>query len=209
MYALPFFIVTRLHRAALDARRRDRTWRYLAWSAVAGLLAAMMIATIALVALALIVVGWWPLALALVGVCAVPLAQPVLVRHVFAPLGWYRVAFWAAHFSSMQDSDAYGLCCAAWAHALEPTPTGEAWIAARRDRRKPLGDSEIVVTALLAAGRGDADTARQLMRSTLDIVEVHPAVRDLAASARVMPPSAARGPSSPPTVVRRDSRRRR
>jgi hypothetical protein len=80
----------------------------------------------------------------------------------------------------MRDSDAYALCCAAWAHAARPRPGDEAWIIARRDKRRPLGDSEIVVTALLAAGRGDAVTARELMASVEHIVEVHPLVRELA-----------------------------
>jgi hypothetical protein len=80
----------------------------------------------------------------------------------------------------MDDSDAYGLACAAWAHARTPSIDGEAWITARRDKRIPLGDSEIVVTALLASARGDADTCRQLLRSTAYMVEEHPLVRELA-----------------------------
>src|SRR5690606_31463809 len=77
-------------------------------------------------------------------------------------------------------SDASALCGAAWAHAMKPTPAGEAWLAARRDKRIPLGDAEIIVTALLASARGDADTTRQLLRSTAEMVENHPLVRELA-----------------------------
>jgi hypothetical protein len=80
----------------------------------------------------------------------------------------------------MRDSDALGLACAAWAFASKPTPANEVWLIARRDRRQPLGDAEVVVTAFVAAARGDADTARAMLRSLEQIVEVHPAVRELA-----------------------------
>jgi hypothetical protein len=180
MYALPYILVLRLHRLALDARRRDRTWRYYAYSLVAGVLAGLLASAALVAAWAMWEVGWWPLSFALLGLFAMPPLQPVLSRHVFAPLGLVRTAFWAGHFVSMDDSDAYGLCCAAWAYSLKPTPEGEAWIIERREKRVPLGDSEIIVTALLAAGRGDADTTRQLMRSTAEMVENHPLVRELA-----------------------------
>jgi hypothetical protein len=180
MYALPFILFMRLHRAALDARRKDRTWRFLAWSAVAGLLASILIACLLFATLVLFVGGLWWLAIPLLALFIVPIAQAPLIRHAVVPLGWHRVAFWVGHFASMEDSDAYGLVCAAWAHARRPTPSGEAWIAARRDTRRPLGDSEVVVTGLLTAARGDADGARQLMRSTLDLVEDHPPVREIA-----------------------------
>ncbi|MEJ7600323.1 MAG: hypothetical protein WKG01_20605 [Kofleriaceae bacterium] len=78
------------------------------------------------------------------------------------------------------DAIAYGLCLAAWAYTRRPTPTAEAWIAKRRDGRVPLGDAEVVVTALVATGKGDAAVARQLLRSVALLVEDHPAVRELA-----------------------------
>ena len=180
MYALPYLLLYRLHRAALNARRRDRTWRFLAWSVVAGLLASVLVGVLLVVATVLVVGGWWWLAVAMLALFALPIGEPLILRYVLAPLGWYRAAYWIGHVTSMEDSDAAGLVAAAWAHACVPTPHGEAWIAARRDKRKPLGDTEVVVTALLAAGRGDAETARQLLRSTLDLVEVHPPVRELA-----------------------------
>jgi hypothetical protein len=180
VYALPYLVIIRLHRLALDARRRDRTWRYYAYSVVAGVLAAVLTSVALLAAWAMFYVGWWPLGVALIVLFALPPLQPVLARHVLAPLGLVRTSFWLAHFISMDDSDAYALCCAAWAHARKPTPAGEAWIIARRDNRIPLGDAEIIVTALLAAARGDADTTRQLMRSTAEMVENHALVRELA-----------------------------
>ena len=180
MYALPFILFMRMHRAALDARRKDRTWRFLAWSGVAGLLATVLLLCLFAATFVLFAGGLWWLAIPLLVLFAVPIAQAPIVRHIVVPLGWYRVAFWVGHFASMEDSDAYGLVCAAWAHSRRPTPTGEAWIVARRDLRRPLGDAEVVVTALVAAGRGDADGARHLMRSTLDLVEVHPPVREVA-----------------------------
>lgn len=179
MYALPYILIIRLHRAALDARRRDRTWRYYAYSVVAGVLAAFLTGVALLAAWAMFYVGLWWLALPLIVLFALPPMQPVLNRHVLVPLGLVRTAFWVAHFVSMDDSDAYGLCCAAWAHSIKPTSAGDTWITAKRDKRVPLGDAEIIVTALLAAARGDAATARQLMRSTAEMVENHPLVREL------------------------------
>ncbi len=179
-FALPYILVIRLHRLALDARRRDRSWRYFAYSLVAGLLAALLSGVAALAAYAMFDIGLWPLSLALVALFVLPPLQPIVSRHVLVPLGRVRTAFWLAHFVSIDDSDAYALCCAAWAHAVKPTPAGETWLVARRDKRVPLGDAEIIVTALLAAARGDADTARQLMRSTAEMVENHPLVREVA-----------------------------
>jgi hypothetical protein len=180
MFALPYILFMRLHRAALDARRRTRTWQYYVYAVAAGLLAGLLAGVAGLAAYYMFYVGWWHIGLLVLGFFAVPPLQPVLHRHVLVPLGAVRTAFWVAHFLSMKDSDAYALCCAAWAHSARPRPADEAWIIARRDKRRPLGDSEIVVTALLAAGRGDAVTARELMTSVAYIVEVHPLVRELA-----------------------------
>jgi len=180
MYALPYILIIRLHRLALDARRRDRTWRYYAYSLVAGLLAGILTGVALLGAWAMFYVGWWYLGIAIIVLFVLPPLQPVVSRRILVPLGLVRCSFWLAHFISMDDSDAYALCCAAWAHSMKPTPAGEAWIVARRDKRVPLGDSEIIVTALLASARGDADTTRQLMRSTAEMVENHPLVRELA-----------------------------
>ena len=180
MFALPYIAFIRLHRAALDARRRVRTWPYYAYSVAAGLLAGVLVGIAAMASYYMVLVGLWYLALIIIAFFVVPPMQPLLQRHVLVPLGAVRSAFWVAHFVSMKDSDAYALCCAAWAHAGKPTGAGEAWIIARRDKRRPLGDAEIAVTALLAAGRGDATTCRDLLRSLELIVENHPMVRELA-----------------------------
>ncbi len=180
MYAAPYILLIRLHRAALDARRTDRTWRYYAYSLAAGTLASVLVLGALAAAYAMLSMGWWWLAIILVAFFAAPPLQPVLTRHVLAPLGMVKTSYWLAHAVSMDDSDAYGLCCAAWAYAHKPTIAAEAWITAKRDKRIPLGDSEIIVTGLVAAGRGDAETARQLIRSTRAMVENHPIVRELA-----------------------------
>jgi hypothetical protein len=180
MYALPYLAFIRLHHFALDARRRDRTRRYLAWSVIAGIVGGLVVGTALFMAWALWVVGWWHLSLAIVGVAAVPIAQPIVQRHVLVPLGAVRIAYWLGRSVTMRDSDALGLACAAWALAGRYRPRGEVWLARHRDRRQPLGDAEIVVTGFVAAARGDADTARQLLRSLDHIVEVHPQVRELA-----------------------------
>ena len=180
MYALPYILVIRLHRAALDARRKHRSWHYYLYSAIAGLLASLLIAVAAIAALAMIYVKLWYLAIALVIFFMLPPMQPVISRRILVPLGAVRTSFWLAHLVSMDDSDAYGLVCAAWAHSHKPKPANEAWIINRRDKRVPLGDAEIIVTALLASARGDAETTRQLMRSTAEMVENHPLVREIA-----------------------------
>jgi hypothetical protein len=182
VYALPYLVFARLHRAAIDARRNDRTWRFVAWSVIAGLIAALLVAVAVVLALLLVDRGWWPLALAVVALFVVPPLHAPLVRHVWVPLGWVRAAYWTGRLSGGRDPEAYALCAAAWAFSHDPDPRTEAWLLARRDRRVPLGDAEIVVTALIASARGDGDaeTARLLMRSLAHIVEVHPAVRELA-----------------------------
>ena len=180
MFALPYLAFIRLHRAALDARRRVRTWPYYAYSVAAGLLAGVLVAIAAMASYYMVLVGLWYLAVIIVAFFVVPPLQPLLQRHVLVPVGAVRSAFWVAHFVSIKDSDAYALCCAAWAHTGKPTGAGEAWISARRDKRRPLGDAEIAVTALLSASRGDATTCRDLLRSLELIVEDHPMVRELA-----------------------------
>jgi hypothetical protein len=180
MFALPYIAFIRLHRAALDARRKTRTWQYYLYSAAAGVLAGLLVGFAALAAYVMFEVGWWYLGLLVIAFFVTPPLQPVVQRHVLVPLGAVRTAFWSAHLVSMADSDAFALCCAAWAHAAKPTNRGEAWITERREKRRPLGDAEIVVTALLAAGRGDAATCRDLLRSLEYIVEVHPMVREVA-----------------------------
>lgn len=181
MYALPYVLFTRLHQAAISARRRDRTWHYLLWSACAGLLAGAMVA----VGFALSAIFWyaglWPLAVVVFAIMIAPVVASTLTRHVFVPLGWQRFAFYGGLASRPgSDGEAYALCCAAWAFAAKPSAKGETWLVTHRDLRLPLGDSEVVVTGLIAAGRGDADTARSLLRSADMLVESHPAVRELA-----------------------------
>ncbi|MBV8758756.1 MAG: hypothetical protein JO257_15825 [Deltaproteobacteria bacterium] len=180
MFALPYIAFIRLHRAALDARRRVRTWQYYAYSVAAGLLAGLLVGFALFASYYMVLAGVWYLAAIIIAFFVVPPLQPVLQRHVLVPLGAVRTSFWIAHFVSMKDSDAFALCCAAWAHAGKPTGAGEAWIIERRDKRRPLGDAEIVVTAFLAAGRGDAATCRDLLRSLDLIVENHPNVREVA-----------------------------
>ena len=63
MYALPYIVFARLHQAAIAARRRDRTWHYLLWSACAGVLAALMLVFGATLLLLFWRVGLWPLAI--------------------------------------------------------------------------------------------------------------------------------------------------
>jgi hypothetical protein len=178
LYALPYLVLSWLRQAAINARRRDRTGRYLTWSVLAGVAnATMLVLATAFVVLLWSLSLWW-LALAMIGVLVVPVVAGTLVRFVFVPAGAYRLAYYAA-LSSRPGTDpiAYALCAAAWASA---GGAAIAWVEARRDARHPLGDAEIAVTALLAATRGDARAARELLRSIAMVVEDHPAVRELA-----------------------------
>jgi hypothetical protein len=123
-------------------------------------------------------VGFWWLAIAVLAFLVVPVVAEALVRRVFVPAGYHRLAYYAGLYSRPgKDPAAYAMCVAAWA-----STGGEAiaWVERRRDARKPLGDAEVTATALLAATRGDATTARELLRSNAMLVENHPAVRELA-----------------------------
>ncbi len=181
MYAAPVLLLAWLHRHAIDARRKNRTWHYFAWSAVAALIATVLFSlSTALVALLVYVKLWW-LAGLMLGVLVLPIIGPTLVRHVLVPLGAYRLGYYLGWASRPgKDPTAYGLVAAAWAQAVKPSGAGEVWATKKRDARKPLGDAEVITTALLAASRGDVATTRLLMRSVLMMVEDHPMVRELA-----------------------------
>src|SRR5215470_12878492 len=110
MYALPYLVLQRLRQAAINARRRDRTVRYLLWSAIAGVASALMIA-----------------------VLIVPVVANPLVRLALVPAGYHRLAYHAARFSGPgADPAAYALCAAAWACR---DGAAIAWVEARRERR--------------------------------------------------------------------------
>ena len=178
MYALPYLVLQRLRQAAINARRRDRTGRYLAWSVLAGLANAAMLALGTAFVVFLWSVSLWWLALAMIAVLVVPVVANTLVRFVFVPRGYHRLAYHAALYSRPgTDPPAYALCAAAWAST---GGAAIAWVEARRELRRPLGDGEVAATAFLAATRGDDTTARALLGSLHMIVEDHPAVRELA-----------------------------
>ena len=178
MYALPYLVLQWLRQAAINARRRDRTARYIAWSALAGIANATILALATAFIVLLWSVGLWWLALALIAIVVVPVIAETLARTVLVPAGHHRLAYYAGLYSRPgRDPAAYGLCVAAWASS---GGAAIAWVEARRDARTPLGDAEVTATAFLAAARGDTATARELLRSTAMLVENHPAVRELA-----------------------------
>jgi len=178
MYALPYLLLQRIRQAAINARRRDRTGRYLAWSVLAGITnAVMLVLGTAFVVFLWSVALWW-LALPMAALLVFPVVAETLVRYVFVPGGYHRLAYHAALYSRPgADPPAYALCAAAWAST---SGTAIAWVSAKRDTRKPLGDGEVCATALLTAARGDDTAARELLRSIPMLVEDHPAVRELA-----------------------------
>src|SRR6185436_18614391 len=85
MYALPYLLLQRIRQAAINARRRDRTGRYLAWSVLAGLAHAVM------------------LVLGTAFVVFVPRGYHRLAYHA------------ALYSRPGADPPAYALCAAAWA----------------------------------------------------------------------------------------------
>ena len=208
MAALPYFVLQWLRQMAINARRRDRTARYIAWSVLAGVASAAMLALGAAFVVFLWWLSLWWLALVMAAVLVAPVLASALIRLVLVPAGLHRLAYHAALYSRPgPDPAAYALCVAAWA-----SRDGAAvdWTSSRRDARRPLGDAEIAATALLAAGRGDAATARELVRSLTMIVEDHPAVRELAGEwLRVRRRRARRVGRAVRSRARRRGRRRR
>ncbi|MBA3822026.1 MAG: hypothetical protein H0X17_24285, partial [Deltaproteobacteria bacterium] len=142
MYALPYLVLSRIHQAAIAARRRDRSWLYLAWSALAGLVGALMIS----LGIVFVVLLWrldvWPLAIVVFVIMIAPVVSSACTRHVFVRLSWTRWAYYGGIASRPgTDAPAYGLCCAAWAFAHRPDGDRELWLTTRRDLRLPLGDA--------------------------------------------------------------------
>lgn len=180
MYALPYLLLARLHQAAIDARRRSRSWAYLGWQVLAGVLAGLLLSVGLLFVWVLFALRLWYLALPMIGIMIAPVVSPYVTRRVLVPLGSYRAAYYVGRLGAGDDSIATGLCYAAAALARRPSTAGEVWLVKLREGRTPLGDAEVVASALLAAGRGDPDTARLLMRSVAMLVENHPPVRELA-----------------------------
>ncbi|MEJ7604639.1 MAG: hypothetical protein WKG01_42695, partial [Kofleriaceae bacterium] len=84
----------RLHQAAISARRRDRTWHYLLWSACAGVLAGAMLVFGFTLLMLFWRVGLWPLAVTVFAIMIAPVVASTLTRHVFVPLGWLRLSFY-------------------------------------------------------------------------------------------------------------------
>ncbi|HEY4055463.1 MAG TPA: hypothetical protein VGM39_02605 [Kofleriaceae bacterium] len=181
MLAYPLIVIYMLRRYALDARRKHRTGAYLAWSIVSGVTTAIITSFTLLLTAALIYIGAWWVALIFAGIVLVPVLGSWLIRHALVPLGAVRTAYYLGLLCRPgKDPTAYALVVAAWALANDGTGTAEAWLARRRDVRHPLGDAEVVATAFIVASHGDAETARQLLRSITLMIEDHPFVRELA-----------------------------
>lgn len=94
-----------------------------------------------------------------------------VARHVFIPLGWPR---WASRFGYLAmmswGSDARGgqALAAAWAllRARNPSAENQAYVEAKLEAAdSPLRGAGIVAHGLMAASRGDLETARVLCRS--------------------------------------------
>lgn len=182
---LIYLLFRRAHQAAVDARRRASTAGYLGWAFLASLTLCLAVAAVVIVAREVWVLGGlWVMAIALLLVCTVPVMGPWLLRHLLVPRGAVKLAYHCGRFSVTAGTDpkALGLVAAAWAAlGAKRKVSGEAiaWIEQKREARGVLGDAEVVATALLLA-RHDVDGARALLQSAPEIVELHPAVRELA-----------------------------
>lgn len=181
---LLYVLFQRAHHAAIDARRRASTAGYLGWSMLASLTLCVALLALGLVVAEIWRVGLWVIALALLAFCVVPALGPWLLRHLVVPRGWVKLAYHCGRFSVVAGTDAaaYGLAASAWAVAGARRPvSGDAiaWLQAKREERGILGDAEVVASALMLA-RSDVEGARQLLGSVRELVELHPAVRELA-----------------------------
>ena len=174
-------LVFYLQRLAVDARRKHRTWHHLALSAVSAVVTVLLLAFGGMLVYLFWYVGMWWMGVVIVAFGLWPLVASWTIRHALVPLGAYRLAYYAAFGARPgKDVPAYAMCVAAWALVYDRTGKGEAWVASKRDARVPLGDAEVIATALIAAARGDLDIARPLMRSALLLEENHPVIRELA-----------------------------
>ena len=204
MYALPFILFMRLHRAALDARRKDRTWRFLAWSAVVGparrdpdrraCCSRRSCCSSA---------GLWWLAIPLLALFVVPVARaPIVASRRSCRSAGHRAAFWIGHFAiDAKTPTRTALVCAAWAHARTADDRGRG--VDRRAPRHAAGRSAMPRSSsprLLAAG-----ARRCRRRAPADALDARsrrgpsaPCASSRANGSRATPPNAARGASSPP-----------
>jgi hypothetical protein len=110
-----------------------------------------------------------PLGLVWLVPAAVVLLLPSLVlKNVVVPLGWPRLAYWAARCCCpMAVVNEYGAGAAVYgALALartSPTPQSIDWLADKIEQSKEQRGAALVATALLAALRGDRRQARSLL----------------------------------------------
>lgn len=182
---LLYILFRRAHQAAVDARRRASTAGYLGWAFLASLTLCLAIAAVVVVASEVwLLGGLWAMAIGLLLVCTVPVMGPWLLRHLLVPRGAVKLAYHCGRFSVTAGTDpqALALVAAAWAAlGARRKVSGEAlvWIEKKREARGALGDAEVVATAFLLA-RHDVDAARALLQSVPELVELHPAVRELA-----------------------------
>lgn len=182
---LLYIVFRRAHQAAVDARRRASTAGYLGWAFLASLTLCLAIAAVVVVASEVwLLGGLWAMAIGLLLVCTVPVMGPWLLRHVLVPRGAVKLAYHCGRFSVTAGTDpqALALVAAAWAAlGAKRKVSGDAlaWIEKKREARGALGDAEVVATAFLLACH-DADAARALLQSVPELVELHPAVRELA-----------------------------
>jgi hypothetical protein len=170
------------HRRAIEARRAGRRAAHLAWSAIAALLAVVGgVAILGLVALFVHAGVWW-LVPPLLYFAVMPLFAEMFAEQVAAPLGAARLAYFMGEraLSSGGDPDAAALVWAARAAACRPSGPATGWVEQTRDKRGRVGDAEVVATGLVAAARGDRETARALIESVELLAEWHPTVRELA-----------------------------
>lgn len=112
--------------------------------------------------------AWWLGPLIPVGLA---LSFPwTLTRWVLIPLGWPRAAhrFGTMAMASWGGDPQGGAALAGvWAllHARNPSPEDRAWVETKLDACTPLRGAGILAHGLLAASRGDLETARVLCRS--------------------------------------------
>ena len=156
--------------------------RYLALTAFAGTLEAVVVSAWLSLFLALLFTAYWPFGVIMAVLGIAPICALPLTRYLVAPRGWVRVAYALGYFANRTrgDGKAYGAVLAAWALRRRWSSAGQIWLDDKLGTLGRLGDAEIIAHGFAVSARGDDRGAYQLLASVDRIIEMHPSARELA-----------------------------
>lgn len=112
--------------------------------------------------------------LAMLGMVLLLRASWWLARRIAIPRGWVRAArllAWLSRKTWAQERASGAILAAAWAQAFRPEarPSELAALEAALGQQKPVGATTLVAAGLVAAARGDHDSARMWMASAAEL----------------------------------------